>query len=325
MPLRSSVVQLKSVDALAQWLETSPEELHELACLPVEQKYRTFSIRKRNGNYREISTPVNDLKALQRRIAHLLEDLRPPSEIAVGYARGKSIYDHASPHLGKRWVLTVDLCDFFGSISQERIVRELRSAPIYACDAVANRVATLACRNRSLPQGGALSPVLSNYCCRDLDRDLQVLAEIQGLAVSRYADDICFSGNDDSFTSVATGHGSRAVASSVLRELFHRHGFTINEKKTKLFVGNRRKLITGLLVGQGVSMPYKWRRQLRALKHLVAKYGEGRAQQIASKWDKHTLRKGCMDSIVRTIEGKQAFAEWLQSKNAETGIAKPEL
>ena len=145
---------------------------------------------------------------------------------------------------------------------------------------MANRLAALACRNRSLPQGGPLSPVLSNYCCRNLDRDLRGLAEEQGLTVSRYADDICFSGNDDSFPAIATGHGRSAVVSTILHELFDKNGFRINERKTNLSIGARRKMVTGLLVGKSVSMPYKWRRQLRALRHIVEKYGESRAQEI---------------------------------------------
>ena len=317
MPLRTSVAQFKSIDSLAQWLGSSPTELHELISLPTDKKYRTFLIPRRNGRLREISAPIDPLKSIQRRIASLLEEVRPPSKIAIGYAKGKSIYDHASPHLGKRWVLTIDLSDFFGSISIEMIVRELRSAPIQASDAVANRLAALACRNRSLPQGGPLSPVLSNYCCRNLDRDLRGLAEEQGLTVSRYADDICFSGNDDSFPAIATGHGRSAVVSTILHELFDKNGFRINERKTNLSIGARRKMVTGLLVGKSVSMPYKWRRQLRALRHIVEKYGESRAQEIVSGWDSRTVRKGKIGSIERTIEGKLAFAAWLERKNAE--------
>lgn len=314
---RSPVSQLKSIDSLTQWLAMSPEELHTLASLPSEEKYRTFWIPKRNGTLRKISAPCDSLIAVQRKIAKLLEELRPPSEIAVGYARGKSIYDHVSPHLDKHWVLTVDLNDFFGSITHERIAREMRSAPIFASHAVANRVAALACLNRSLPQGGALSPVLSNYCCRDLDEDLRRLAEEHGLTVSRYADDICFSGNHESFPAIATGHRRNAVAGTILHNLFIKNGFTINEKKTNLLVGRRPKMVTGLMVGKSVSMPYKWRRQLRALNHLVAKYGELEAQEIVSRWDGRTLRQGKIFNIERTIEGKWTFADWLRSKNAE--------
>ena len=83
--------------------------------------YRRFTIPKRRGGTRAIEAPGDKLKALQRRVLwRLLEPLRL-RPCATGFVRGRSIVDNARPHVGQGVVINLDLADFFGSITVERV------------------------------------------------------------------------------------------------------------------------------------------------------------------------------------------------------------
>lgn len=99
--------------------------------LPEAQKYHSFEIPKRNGGVREINAPEPRLKMLQRRLANVLyncmaeaEKNNPPRRpLSHGFERSKpprSICTNASVHKNRRYVLNLDLEDFFlRSISDE--------------------------------------------------------------------------------------------------------------------------------------------------------------------------------------------------------------
>ena len=75
--------------------------------------YVTFAIPKRSGGKRLIMAPKRRLKAIQRKLLELLVGKLPLSEHAHAFRRGRSIRTGAEPHVGKRFVLKLDLKDFF--------------------------------------------------------------------------------------------------------------------------------------------------------------------------------------------------------------------
>lgn len=99
--------------------------------LPEAQKYHPFEIPKRNGGVREINAPEPILRMLQRRLANVLyncmaeaEKNAPPHRpLSHGFERSKpprSICTNTSVHKNCRYVLNLDLEDFFlRSISDE--------------------------------------------------------------------------------------------------------------------------------------------------------------------------------------------------------------
>ena len=97
--------------------------------LPTSDRYRQFSIPKRNGGTRIILAPESRLKLVQSRLARLLNDCldeiagstKPQTALSHGFTRGRSIVTNASMHRGRRYVLNFDLEDFFGSINFGRI------------------------------------------------------------------------------------------------------------------------------------------------------------------------------------------------------------
>ncbi|HET7863324.1 MAG TPA: reverse transcriptase family protein, partial [Burkholderiaceae bacterium] len=83
--------------------------------------YVSFAIPKRSGGERIIMAPKRELKALQRRLNHLLVNKLPLSDQAHGFRAGHSIATNARPHVGRAVVVRMDLQDFFPSLHMGRV------------------------------------------------------------------------------------------------------------------------------------------------------------------------------------------------------------
>lgn len=83
--------------------------------------YVTFAIPKRSGGKRLIMSPKRRLKAIQRKLLEVLVEKLPLSENAHAFRRGRSIRTGAEPHVGKRFVLKLDLKDFFPTVTCARV------------------------------------------------------------------------------------------------------------------------------------------------------------------------------------------------------------
>ncbi|MBN2921602.1 MAG: RNA-directed DNA polymerase, partial [Lactobacillus sp.] len=94
-----------------------------------ENSYQTFEIKKRSGGVRIIHAPNDELKFVQQRLANLLwmtqkkvwreNNIKP--NISHAFEKEKSIITNAKIHRNKRFVLNVDLEDFFNSFHFGRV------------------------------------------------------------------------------------------------------------------------------------------------------------------------------------------------------------
>lgn len=198
--------------------------------------YTNFEIPKRSGGQRTISAPHGSLLLLQQKLAEILQDYYEPRHSTQGYVRGRSIVTNVRQHVGRRWILNVDLVDFFPTITYARIYGIFKAKPFDLSDDVAHVLTKLCTHNGALPIGAPTSPVLSNLICRRMDMDLQALASRTGCWYTRYADDITISSDRSTFprilaTTTATGDVAACGSLSALIEL---HGFEININKTRL-------------------------------------------------------------------------------------------
>jgi hypothetical protein len=114
-----------------------------------------------------------------------------------------------------------------------------------------------------LPQGAPTSPRLSNLVNYFLDVKLSNLAARRRGAYTRYADDITFSFPRDYPRKV------RGLIQQV-RILLGHHGYELHQRR-KLHIRRRhqQQRVTGLVVNDGVRLPRKTRRWLRAVKHRI--------------------------------------------------------
>src|SRR5271168_2352185 len=92
-------------------------------------KYGVFQVPKRKGGTRTIQAPNDELKLLQRRLCDLLQDCADEinaqrnrkDNIAHGFKRARWIATNAGQHRKRRYVLNLDLEDFFPSINFGRV------------------------------------------------------------------------------------------------------------------------------------------------------------------------------------------------------------
>jgi retron-type reverse transcriptase len=253
--------------------------------------YHRFGIPKKSGGTRAISAPKPRLASAQQWVLRNVLERLDTSPQAHGFVKHHSILTNATPHVGRAVVINFDLKDFFPSVGFRRvkglfrklgynehvatILALLCTEPPRARVEVDGRVVYLALGDRVLPQGACTSPAITNALCRRLDARLTALARRHGFAYTRYADDLTFSGDDDS----RVGRLQRSVRSVIAAE-----GFTENAAKTKVMRRGGRQEVTGLTVNERPSMARDELRALRAMLHNAAKHGlesQNRAQHPA--------------------------------------------
>ena len=252
-----TVPPLRDTREIGNYLGISPEIIWSVLTLN-HKAYRHFEVRKRSGGVRRISAPRTYLKVIQWWILDTILPAAKISDKAYGFVRGRSFVDNAEHHLGSNYILNVDIKDFFPSVSFVRVVslfRELGYDPH-----VANGLAKLTTMFNGLPQGAPTSPAIANAICLSLDSELDELAYSLGMKYSRDADDITFS-------------SSRKMPASLLPTLVEtigRHGFNLNDAKTRFMGKNQRKEITGLVLGQSaVAVDRKYLNSLRGWTHAL--------------------------------------------------------
>src|SRR5207249_4475372 len=120
----------------------------------------------------------------------------PVHPAATAYRKGNSIFDNAKVHANSRYLLRMDLKDFFPSITQVDLAKYIAAHPTYFPDWTPTDINTFCrfvTRNSVLTIGAPTSPSLSNAICHDLDVDIHALCEKNRVTYTRYADDLFFS------------------------------------------------------------------------------------------------------------------------------------
>jgi RNA-directed DNA polymerase len=258
----------KPVD-LAKLVKKSFFQLEELINEPV---YRKFYLRKKRGGYREITAPAQELLQVQKRLNYYLQArylcIRP-SQVHGFTANprylGKScnIVENARPHVGRKHILNIDLRDFFPGIIARRVLEAFMADSLGFNVHIAHALTLLVTFEGSLPVGAPTSPVISNFVCLGLDRDLQALAEYRGFNYTRYADDITFSSDH-----VFSEGDLRGIEATV-----EKHHFRINQDKTRLTGSNCKQTVTGLVVNEKVNIDRRLLKKIRAMVHDCTRNG----------------------------------------------------
>lgn len=226
-----------------------------------ESNYREFRIPKRTGGARTIVAPRKPLRECQRWILDNILSRISCHSAAKGFVRKKSIKNHCLPHVGSDSLLKLDFKDFFPSIQKRRVISIFRSFGY--SDNVSIYLASFCCYGEFLPQGGVTSPAISNLVCRRLDSRLAALSSSKRWKYSRYADDLVFSGQRLSHRVV-----------SIVEKICAEEGFELNNEKTRLYRGDARPIVTGVVIG-GVKLtvPREFKRDVSKQAYYVIKFG----------------------------------------------------
>ena len=313
--LRRLFGSLRTRADVAELLEVPDRVLVSVLYLRKEpNRYRTIHIAKRKGGTREVRVPPHSLSILQAKLNRVLQAVYNPRSWVHGFARSRSIVSNAAVHAGKRWVLNVDLEEFFPSINFGRVRGVFVARPYDVGPAAATVLAQICCTENQLPQGSACSPVVSNMICGRLDGELAALARRCGAAYTRYADDITLSVRKSEFPAdLATAGGSwvggSVVIGPVLRHVIESNRFRINESKTRLQFRDCRQRVTGLTTNVFPNIPRERVRELRGMLHAWHRFGlEGAEEVFHDRFDLRHRRDGApAPSFRNVVRGKLEF------------------
>ncbi|HEX5161881.1 MAG TPA: group II intron reverse transcriptase/maturase [Steroidobacteraceae bacterium] len=165
------------------------------------QPVRRVDIPKPAGGVRTLGVPTLVDRLIQQALHQVLQPLFEPtfSDGSYGFRPGRTAHQavrRAQSYIreGKRWVVDLDLEKFFDRVNHDvlmaRVARKVRDARVLKLirrflEAGMMREGLVEPRREGTPQGGPLSPLLSNILLTDLDREL----ERRKLSFCRYADD----------------------------------------------------------------------------------------------------------------------------------------
>jgi group II intron reverse transcriptase/maturase len=188
---------------LKLWLQAHWGTIREalLAGRYMPAAVRKVEISKPQGGVRTLGIPTVLDRLIQQALHQVLQPLFEPdfSESSYGFRPGRNAHqavEAARSYVGegKRWVVDVDLEKFFDRVNHDivmaRVTRKVKDKRVlklirrYLTAGLMEGGVTSA-RGEGTPQGGPLSPLLSNILLTDLDREL----ENRGHCFCRYADD----------------------------------------------------------------------------------------------------------------------------------------
>lgn len=301
--------QLADEATLLSYLQMSPAELKKIWWYR-HRMYIQFNIAKGSGKVRTITAPDRRLKILQQKLAPLLDQLYRVRNPVHGFVPQRSVKTNAEAHGRRRFILNLDLKDFFPTITEKRIVGLLESLGIN--NRVSEIVARLCCNMGQLPQGAPTSPVLSNMICFRLDTDLLLIAKKSRAIYTRYADDITFSSYQPlsplfEGTLPTAGRFSTDLLAPDMRGAIISNGFTLHPDKAHYADRNSRRMVTGVKINAGLNVDRRYVRRIRAILHSVEKLGVVDAQAKYSSGG----GRGNLDAHLR---GKIAYVAHLKGQ-----------
>jgi RNA-directed DNA polymerase len=192
-----------TVDELEQHLREHWPRIREqlLSGTYVPEPVRVVEIPKPTGGMRMLGIPTVQDRWIQQAVLQVIGPIFDAgfSEFSFGFRPGRSAHqavEQARKYMatGRRWVVDVDLENFFNEVNHDilmsRVARKIKDKRLLKLIRQYLRAGLMtdgvvSARTVGTPQGGPLSPVLSNVLLDDLDKEL----ERRGHHFCRYADD----------------------------------------------------------------------------------------------------------------------------------------
>ena len=255
--------------------------------IKTDNLYTTLTIPKKNGGERVIHAPKKELKFLQKKLADILwecylESLESKSKdknfkipvLSHAFEKGKSIITNSQMHRNKKYILNIDLKDFFDSFNFGRVRGFfIKDRDFAVSPEIATVIAQIACYQGKLPQGAPSSPIITNLITRILDYRIVKIAKKYRFTYSRYADDMTFSTNRELNSNKLRASKELENFLTELEEIIISSGFEINPKKTRLSNNMQRQEVTGLVVNKKINVKREYIKNTRAMAFQLYKDG----------------------------------------------------
>ena len=228
-------------------IEEFPEYAHEnwkgIKQSLLEEEYnpcpvKRVEIPKDNGGTRNLGIPVVTDRVIQQAVSQVLTPVFDPhfSETSFGFRPNRSAHQAVKRvlkdiHRGHCYAVDIDLEKFFDTVDHDtlmsRVSRKVRDKGILRLIGKYLRAGVvvngrLNQASKGVPQGGPLSPLLSNILLDDLDKEL----ERRGHRFARYADDLII--------LVKSKRAGERVMESISRFLENKLKVKVNRDKSQV-------------------------------------------------------------------------------------------
>ncbi|MEO6609374.1 MAG: reverse transcriptase family protein [Aestuariivirga sp.] len=279
----------------------------EIASIPVFFEHK---IPKRRDGTRivwETSFLKPQYKALARRLTSFFRSklVGFPHHRSFGFVSGLNIRENAREHLGRKYLLKIDLENFFNSIGRERIEDLFVSMGIKPeVSGILSKFVTI---DGSLPMGLATSPVIANVICLSLDEQLYNLAVGSNSVYTRYADDLSFSGNGE------------LPDLKLIENTIRQNGFRIATDKTRRTRRGQAHFVTGLSISdsQFTHVPREMKRGVRQELYYAEKFG------ISEHFDRLGIGYGdYFQTSINRLDGLVKYVSFHEPQLASTFRAR---
>lgn len=206
--------------------------------MPVRRK----EIPKPSGGVRKLGIPTARDRVVQQAISQALSPKADVffSESSYGFRPNRSAQMAIVKCLelfndGYEWVVDIDLAKFFDNVPQDRLMSKVHLvANDGTIESLIRKFLKAGCVTSEgleptevgTPQGGPLSPLLSNIYLDELDKEL----EARGLRFCRYADDVVI--------LVRSHMAAKRVMASIVSFIERRMKLKVNAEKTKVVPPN---------------------------------------------------------------------------------------